>query len=160
MIRAGKELENVQRYFTPVQLTFPGLFERPAGGKYQSRAVFCVVLDAYWTAGITDTNVQNMTVYLDSFSGPRYSSFPLPKATFTRMEEKLVRALAVEGTEREVPGATAIDVETPRGRLTMYRPSDFAWRGDARERYVGLAMVQILNALPEGRLEQLREKEE
>ena len=112
-----------------------------------------VVSDMYVATSGDLSPVYDKTVYLFGLrdSGEK----PVPKATYTVIVDKLVRKIAIEGTERSVPGGTAIDVETPRGRFTVYRASyvdDTSWRSTWRDRqdvwYVGQALVKLLNTIP------------
>lgn len=115
-----------------------------------------VIYDVYGISGGLP-QLSDMSVYLFGLrdSGEK----PVPKATYTVIFDKLVRKIAIEGTERSVPGGTAIDVETPRGRFTVYRASyvdDTSWRSTWRDRqdvwYVGQALVKLLNTIPVERL--------
>lgn len=115
-----------------------------------------VVSDAY--PAIQDApHAFDMSIYLLGLQDG--DEKPVPKATYTVIVDKLVRKIAIEGTERSVPGGTAIDVETPRGRFTVYRASyvdDSDWR--LRWRYwqdvwyIGQALVKLLNTIPVERL--------
>lgn len=155
---AGTKCESIQKYFAPARRVFPGLFPAPKTEKCQSEIAFTVVHDMYRPLSGKEAPVWDMSVYLESVND---ETLPCPKTTYTLLKEDLVRQLAVEGTERMVSGATAVDIETPRGRLTVYRPGDPTWRFDhPQERFVALAIMQLLNALPEERFPELRVKEE
>lgn len=127
------------------------LWRQPAKGKI----AFRVVQDCYWASshGANDTNepvsCRDISVYLET--SKLGEDYPVPKATFSLFSDRTVQQLKIDGTERTVGWCEAVDIQTPRGRKTVYLPNDYnlVWAPDPQCRLVGLAIVNILNSLPD-----------
>ena len=163
---AGNKWESIGNY-AGIRLCYPEVIKESRQAA-KRKMTMQVVSDVYWmSAGEKKWPVTEVTVYLYGFRD--HTGEPVPKVRYTQIPEDLVRALAVEGTERSVEGGTEVEVETPRGRLTMYRPTinvprgsyNWEWwvsRQDAW--YAGKALMKLLNGLPEEELLRLKDANE
>lgn len=159
MMATGKKWEGLDKY-SFIRTMYPSVFrdyKLPA----ERKIVIRVVSDIYRVLPGKAPPVRDITIYLSGLRDDE--GMPIPKTTFTQMEDELVRQIAVEGTERAVPGGTAVDVVTPRGRFTVYqsdRETDPSFRWTVRLQdvwHVGKALVDFLNRLPEETLQRFRD---
>lgn len=153
----GKKWESINKYAVVRDTMYPDLFRKrgdPARGIVSVRVVY----DLYRGLPGKVPPIQDVTVYLEGLVGNH--DHPVPKISFTQIPEQTALALAVEGTAREVPGGRAMDVETPRGRFTVFRPSNPSWLARQEGWNVGTAIVAMLNDLPEDRLLQMQGNED
>ena len=163
----GRKFESIDKYaYIRTMYADSGLFKEYSE-KAKRKMTIEAVEDFYRIFPGKAPGVRDVSVYLYGFRDSK--SQPVPKATFTMVPDELVRQIAVEGTERQVPDGTAIDIETPRGRFTVYRPSfidSFTsyqrnyWLPKQKAWYVGKALVKLLNELPEEELLSLKGAEE
>ena len=129
---------------------YDGLF---VGSKTKANGnVSIEVVSVVYNIGDTPA-VEEVSVYLASSS---YSTGRAqPKVSFTMVPEKTVRKLMVPGTEREVPGGREADVETPRGKVTVFQPYSRYWLQNQEDRLICQAVVKLLNELPEDCLQEI-----
>ena len=161
-IVGGKKWESEKKYFAIQRLgMFPEAIAKENARKFVDVRI---VTDGYGHRKMpTSKMIDDKTVYL--FGMPGDGS--IPKISFTELPDSLARALAVEGSEREVPGGTAMEVETPRGRITVYKPHDKPWEAngghtgtDQSTWNVGVALMRLLNGLPDDLLQKLPDNHE
>lgn len=150
---AGTKWESINKYADIRDLMYSDVFRRAKDDTRGRMVCIRTVYDYYWTLPGKTPPVRDVTVYLHGLEGDD----PIPKATFTLVDDEAVRQIAVEGSGHGVPGGYAIDVQTPRGRFTVYRPDDLLTNANWARRYlpkqevwyVGKALMGLLDSLPE-----------
>ena len=161
---AGTKWESINKYADIRDSMYPGVFRRASDSSRGRMLSIRVVYDYYRALPGKQAPVRDVTVFLHGLEGGK----PIPKTSFTVMDEEIVRQIGVEGTEHAVPGGYAVDVQTPRGRFTVYRPDDLLANRNWASRYlpkqevwyVGKALMGLLNSLPEETLERIPFSEE